>query len=77
VTPEATYSAMVLIDRWAMTVRCLIGDPLPELPTQRGRVIRAPEIETPEADAERIESEQQAAQVWRELASDTEGGDHD
>ena len=75
-TPEALVSAMALFDRWALTLRCLSGQPPPPLPTTPGRVNRLPEPSSVEADAARIDAEQRAAQVWRALA-DSEGGDVD
>ena len=76
-TPEATYSALALFDRWALTLRTLAGEPLPALPAQRGRVVQAPAAPTPEEDAAARDAELQAAAVWRALADDTEGGAND
>lgn len=76
-TPEATYALCHLADRFGLMVLHLLREPLPPLPAQRGRVIAAPKPPTPEEDAERLDAEVQAARIWRELASDTEGGSHD
>jgi len=40
----ACYSALHLLDRWALQLRTLAGDTLPEPPPVRGRVIRAPPV---------------------------------
>jgi hypothetical protein len=72
-TPEATYSAMVLIDRWAMTVRCLLGDPMPEPPPTQGRIHQMPPPSTVEDDERDIA----AAQVWRALAEGEGSSDLD
>ncbi len=76
-TPEATYSALALFDRWALTLRTLAGQPLPALPAQRGRVVQAPAAPTPEEDAAERDAELQAARIWRALAEGEGSGDHD
>ena len=55
-TPEATYSALALLDRWQLTLAQLLGQPLPALPATPGRIFKAPEIPTVDEDAELIES---------------------
>ena len=72
-TPESLVGAFALADRFALMLRSLSGRPLPPLPAVPGRVHRLPEPNSVEADAEDIA----AAQVWRELVADTEGGSHD
>ena len=54
-TPEATYSALALLDRWQLTLAQLLGQPLPALPATPGRIFKAPEIPTVDEDAELIE----------------------
>ena len=76
-TPEAAIGLLHMLDHWKLMLMQMQGQPLPELPAQRGRVIAAPKPPTPEEDAERLDAEVQAARIWRELASDTEGGSHD
>jgi hypothetical protein len=74
--PIGTYPALVCgtgettPDRWALTLRTLAGEPMPELPAMPGRRITAPEISSPEQDAEDMD----AALIWQALAADTEGG---
>lgn len=76
-TPDALVSAFALADRFALMLRALTGQPLPELPLMPGRRIVAPPAPTPEQDAQQRDAEQQAAQVWRALADDCEGATHD
>lgn len=76
-SPDACIGLLHLADRWAMTLRCLRGEPLPALPAQPGRIVKAPKPMEPEADAELQDAELKAAAVWRELAADNEGADLD
>lgn len=76
-SPDACIGLLHLADRFGLMVLHLLREPLPELPATPGRVIAAPKPPTPEEDAERLDAEVQAARIWRELASDTEGGSHD
>lgn len=76
-TPEATIGLLHMLDHWKLMLMQMQGQPLPELPAQRGRVIAAPKPPTPEEDAAERDVELQAAAVWRALASDNEGADLD
>jgi hypothetical protein len=89
-TPEATYSALALFDRWALTLRTLAGEPLPALPDLPGRRIVAHDEPLSEDEVRDVVdpvqlglllgiSRQAAAQrlARRALADDTEGGAHD
>lgn len=72
-TPESVVGVLHLADRFALMLHTLAGKPLPQLPQAPGRRIVAPPIPTPEEDA----AQQDAARIWRDLASDSEGGNHD
>jgi hypothetical protein len=77
VTPEALVGAFALADRFGLMLMQMQGEPLPELPAHRGRVITAPPIPTPEQDAQQVDAEARAAAAWQALASDDEGASCD
>lgn len=78
-SPDAVVAALHLFDRWALTLRSLAGTPPPEVPAVPGRRcgMLSHEIPTVAEDAAAREADAVAAEIWRTLAQDTEGGTHD
>ncbi len=75
-TPEATIGLLHMLDHWHLMLCQMRGETLPPLPAIQGRqhLQPIPGDDLFVARNRQVLSDLRVAEIWRELAADTEGG---